>query len=178
MANNPLPHLHETWESKDQSLQTTGLRVVHLPHCHVPLWWMCKCNLTNITYKHLATMLAEKWEQPYCGTLAWMRCKLSFALLRSSIQCIHGARSAGGHALKQSHLPADLVVVESNISLWTLLSILLKPFLQCIHFLAFYITRCCTLKKKDWVRIVCNAHARVMTLITVTILLHNYYIPV
>ena len=72
--------------------------MVHLPHCHVPLWWMCKCNLTNITYKHLATMLAEKWEQPYCSAPAWMRCKLLFALLRSSIQCIGGAHSAGGHA--------------------------------------------------------------------------------
>ena len=46
-------------------------------------------NAANITYKRLATMLAEKWEQPYCSTLAYMRCKLSFALLRSSIQCIY-----------------------------------------------------------------------------------------
>ena len=74
-------------------------------------------NAANITYKRLATMLAEKWEQPYCSTLAWMRCKLSFALLRSSIQCIRGARSTSGHAFKQSPLPTDLVVAESNISL-------------------------------------------------------------
>ena len=78
-----------------------------------------RCASTvNITYKCLATMLAEKWEQPYCSTLAWMRCKLSFALLRSSIQCIRGARSTSGHAFKQSPLPTDLVVAESNISLW------------------------------------------------------------
>jgi len=74
-------------------------------------------NAANITYKRLATMLAEKWEQPYCSTLAWMRCKLSFALLRSSIQCIRGVRSASSHAFKQSPLPTDLVVAESNISL-------------------------------------------------------------
>ena len=74
-------------------------------------------NAANITYKRLATMLAEKWEQPYCSTPACMRCKLSFALLRSSIQCIRGARSAGGHAFKQSPLPTDLVVAESSISL-------------------------------------------------------------
>jgi len=65
-------------------------------------------NTANITYKHLATMLAEKWEQPYCSTLAWMRCKLSFALLWSSMQCIRGARSAGGHAFKQSPLPTGI----------------------------------------------------------------------
>ena len=95
-----------------------------------------RCASTaNITYKRLATMLAEKWEQPYCSTLAWMRCKLSFALLWSSMQCIRGARCAGGHAFKQSPLPTDLVVFEN-------LSILFKPFLlTCIHFLAFYITR-------------------------------------
>ena len=74
-------------------------------------------NAANITYKRLATMLAEKWEQPYCSTLAYMRCKLSFALLRSSIQCIRGARSAGGRAFKQTPLPTDLVVAEANISL-------------------------------------------------------------
>ena len=73
-------------------------------------------NSATIFYKRLASMLTEKWDQPYSTTLAWMRCKLSFALLRSSIQCIRGARSAGGRAVQQSILPADLVVAESNIS--------------------------------------------------------------
>ena len=73
-------------------------------------------NAASVAYKRLASMLAEKRDQPYSTTLASMRCKLSFALLRSSIQCIRGARSCSGRAFFQSVLPTDLVVVESNIS--------------------------------------------------------------
>ena len=39
-------------------------------------------------YKRLASMLADKWKQPYSSTIGWLRCRLSFSLLRSSIQCI------------------------------------------------------------------------------------------
>ena len=73
-------------------------------------------NAANVCYKRLASMLAEKWDQSYSSTLAWMRCKLSFTLLRSAIQCIRGTHSARGHALKCNIPPTDLVVVESNIS--------------------------------------------------------------
>ncbi len=72
-------------------------------------------NATNICYKRLTSMLAEKRDQPYSSTLAWMRCKLSFALLQSAIQCIRGARFASGRALKFEVSPSDLVVEESNI---------------------------------------------------------------
>ena len=44
------------------------------------------------TYKRLATLLAAKWNQPYSSTMSWLRCRLSFSLLRSSIQAIRGAR--------------------------------------------------------------------------------------
>ena len=74
-------------------------------------------NAANVSYKRLASMLAEKWDQPYSSTLAWMRCKLSFALLRSSIQCLRGARSSRGRTCRQHVLPTDLVLAETNISL-------------------------------------------------------------
>ena len=47
--------------------------------------------VTNF-YKRLASLLADKWEQPYSTTLYWLRCSISFSLLRSAIQCIRGAR--------------------------------------------------------------------------------------
>ncbi len=37
-------------------------------------------NAANVCYKRLASMIAVKRDQPYSNTLAWMRCKLSFAL--------------------------------------------------------------------------------------------------
>lgn len=47
---------------------------------------------TTVAYKRLAEMLAAKWKWEYAVTLAWMRCSLSFALLRSAIACIRGTR--------------------------------------------------------------------------------------
>ena len=62
-------------------------------------------------YKRLAARLAEKWEQPYSSTIAWLRCRLTFFLLRSAIQCIRGVRSSIGHAFK-SPPSVDLVTSE------------------------------------------------------------------
>ena len=66
-------------------------------------------------YKRLASMLAEKWKQPYSTTMGWLRCRLSFCLLRSSIMCLRGARSSA-HKF-ESHLAAavDLTLSDSNL---------------------------------------------------------------
>ena len=48
-------------------------------------------------YKHLASLLASKRDQPYSVTMGWLRCSLSFALLCSSILCIRGTRSSTRH---------------------------------------------------------------------------------
>ncbi len=45
-------------------------------------------------YKRLASMLSAKWDQTYNSTLRWLRCRLAFSLLCSSIQAIRGARSS------------------------------------------------------------------------------------
>ena len=65
-------------------------------------------------YKRLASLLADKWEQPYSSTLYWLRVRLAFSLLRSAIQCIRGARSSRGHAEK-SPLPIDLISREASL---------------------------------------------------------------
>ena len=68
-------------------------------------------------YKRWASMLADKWKQPYSTTMGWLRCRLSFSLLRSSIRCLRGARSSA-HKF-ESHLAAavDLTVSDSNMKL-------------------------------------------------------------
>ena len=63
-------------------------------------------------YKRLATMLAAKWGDPYSQVLCWLRCRLGFSLLRSSIQAIRGARSSCGHPIKGG-LPIDLIMSEA-----------------------------------------------------------------
>ena len=47
---------------------------------------------TSIAYKRMAELLAIKRKTEYSTTLAWMRCSLSFALIRSAVACIRGTR--------------------------------------------------------------------------------------
>ena len=46
----------------------------------------------TLFFKQLASLIAEKRDQIYSKTLGWLCCYTSFALLRSCIQCIRGAR--------------------------------------------------------------------------------------
>ena len=66
-------------------------------------------------YKRLAALLSQKWDSPYSKTLCWLRCRLSFSLIRSALQAIRGARSSQGLA---AHLPTsvDLITTEARIS--------------------------------------------------------------
>ena len=45
----------------------------------------------TIAYKRLTSLLASKREQPYCIVMGWLRCHLSFALLRSAVMCLRGS---------------------------------------------------------------------------------------
>ena len=67
----------------------------------------------NVFYKRLAALLSDKWKDPYAEILGWIRCKLSFCLLRSAIQCIRGARSSRGHYIRS---PVALVQLETKFS--------------------------------------------------------------
>ena len=71
----------------------------------------------TVTYRRLASLLSTKWDQSYSTTMGWLRCHLSFSLLRSSIFCIRGARSSSGHAARSLSLPVDLVTSESQVTL-------------------------------------------------------------
>ena len=48
-------------------------------------------------YKRLASLLAHEWGDDYLIVMGWLKCSLSFSLLRSAIQCIRDARSTIGH---------------------------------------------------------------------------------
>ena len=61
----------------------------------------------TVFYKRLADLLATHWGQPYSFTIHWLRCCLSFALLRSDILCIRGSRSSVHRPVKE---PLDLSV--------------------------------------------------------------------
>ena len=95
-------------------------RIQEIEHCSfTPLVMSSTGGLgpaTTSTYKRLATLLSAKWDQPYSLTMSWLRCRLSFSLLHSSIQAIRGACSSAGSASKFVSLPIDLVISESLVS--------------------------------------------------------------
>ena len=50
-----------------------------------------------VVYKRIASMISEKYERPYSKTMQWIRCRLSYSLLRSAIMCLRGSRSSRHH---------------------------------------------------------------------------------
>ena len=70
-------------------------------------------NSTRVFYKHLASLLANKWGNPYGQTMSWLNCRLVFSLLRAAIRCIRGARSSPGHPIR--HTPISLVTSEAEL---------------------------------------------------------------
>ena len=44
-------------------------------------------------YKRLASLLSAKRDEHYSKTILYIRCQISFALLRSAIRCLRGSRS-------------------------------------------------------------------------------------
>ena len=44
--------------------------------------------------KHLAGKIADRDSSEYSCVMAWLRCRISFALLRSAVMCIRGSRSS------------------------------------------------------------------------------------
>ena len=68
---------------------------------------------TTIAYKRLATMLAEKRNQKYSQVMTWLRCRLSFSLLRSAITAIRGSRTSATRRVNTDQI--DLAIAEGRI---------------------------------------------------------------
>uniref|UniRef100_A0A1X7SVV3 Uncharacterized protein n=1 Tax=Amphimedon queenslandica TaxID=400682 RepID=A0A1X7SVV3_AMPQE len=43
--------------------------------------------------KRIRDGLSLKWNKPCSGVVSWLRARLSFAIIRASILCLHGAQS-------------------------------------------------------------------------------------
>ena len=70
----------------------------------------------SVVYKRIASMLSQKYDQAYSKTLHWIRCKLSYSLLRSAIMCLRGARLSI-HRPAPSPETMDLACHESRVPL-------------------------------------------------------------
>eukprot|EP00117_Sycon_ciliatum_P009975 scpid97233/ scgid12052/ len=73
---------------------------------------MGKCSMA--LYKRIASLISSKSAEPYSTVMAWIRCRLSFALLRASVICLRGARRPVCCATVSEH-SASLAAAEGHI---------------------------------------------------------------
>ena len=64
-------------------------------------------------YKRLADMIAGKQQKPYSTVMGWLRCRLSFATLRSAIMCVRGSRSSRHRPIRV--LDITLATAEGHV---------------------------------------------------------------
>ena len=66
-------------------------------------------------YKRLANLLSAKHSLSYGIVMGWLRCKLSFSLLRSAIMCIRGARTRSSLRCPIAEAPIAVQVAEAHM---------------------------------------------------------------
>ena len=67
----------------------------------------------NVVYKRIASLIADKHNKPYSKTMNWLRCRLSFSLLRSAVMCLRGSRSSLHHPISSCG-EIDLAMAEGQ----------------------------------------------------------------
>ena len=70
----------------------------------------------KLFYSHLTEKLSEKKRQPRSQITAWLRCRLSFSLLRSSLLCLRGTRTSPFKPVSVEGMDFEAEVVESRIN--------------------------------------------------------------
>lgn len=68
----------------------------------------------KVVYKRIASLIADKYNKPYSKTINWLRCRLSFSLLRSAVMCLRGSRSSLHHPISSSCGEIDLAIAEGQ----------------------------------------------------------------
>ena len=71
----------------------------------------------EVFYKRLVLLISERNDQPYGTSMAWIRCRISFSLIRSAVMCLRGSRSSHHHPISPT-APVDLVAREGRVPRW------------------------------------------------------------
>ena len=96
---NPIAHTYRTkslsscyHHHKLEKRRSYEDRVVNLEYgCFSPLVFSTAGGLgptVTVMFKRLASLLAVKLNDHYSKVLSWIRCKINFVLIRSSIMCL------------------------------------------------------------------------------------------
>ena len=70
--------------------------------------------LATVFLKRLGELVSDKHDMPYSQAIGWLRCRLSFALLRSAILCLRGARRKK-HG-RQEEPPAAIATSRATVA--------------------------------------------------------------
>ena len=93
--NTELPRLYRQHEREKKAKYAR--RVTEVEHgCFTPVVLSTSGGMApeaTTFFRRLASLVSEKRAASYSTTLNWIRCCLSFSLLRSSLLCIRGSRS-------------------------------------------------------------------------------------
>ena len=99
------------WRTESE-LDNAGFNI-H-PSCYASHQQSRCCSFYHLQVS--AFLLSAKWDQPYSRIMAWLRCRHSFSLVRSSIMCTKGARSSEGHVSGCPAVSAGVICREAQIS--------------------------------------------------------------
>ena len=73
----------------------------------------------TVAFRRLAGLLSIKHSQPYSTTLGFIRCKITFSLIESTIMCLRGARSSfhnpAHNTIGGQDCPLDLIANEARL---------------------------------------------------------------
>ena len=80
-------------------------------------------------YKFLASLISDRCTKSYSHVFNWIRCQLSFSLLRSAVLCLRGARSSLHRPVFSSVTSLDLATMEGKLDTW--------PYWPCLPIYLF-----------------------------------------
>ena len=106
--------------NEQEKMRAYGERILHVDQgSFTPLVFTTSGGMgpkARCFYSRLADLMSEKKHQPRSQVVAWMRCRLSFSLLRSALLCLRGTRhSIPLTTTDVGDLDCEATVVESGI---------------------------------------------------------------
>ena len=66
-------------------------------------------------YKRIALLISTKLDKPYCDVMNYIRCQLSFSLLRSTISCLRGTRTKSFSTIRLIYIDLDLALAQGQV---------------------------------------------------------------
>ena len=107
-----LSSLYRRFEQDKRRKYEQRIREVEMAS-FTPLVFSTFVGVSGATNVRLGYLLSTKKSIDYSSVMSWLRCRLSFSLLRSAIDCLRGARSHRG--CPANHGALDLALAEGQV---------------------------------------------------------------